>query len=433
VTEHRSESERRLHLRESLAEATVRADAEGGVDARRPVLRPLGTETLDVETRGIAKVLFQPVRGGEREENIGAGGDRVAREGEGVRHAAQNPGREGMHSQRLHEETVRHVDLLRRRHIRSSVAEERIRLRPHPPQQIRTAQRLVQRDGDDDRRGVKTPEETGGKMKRQILFGNELAIGPVRSQHVVDEGRELAPGLRFVLRHQVLAESDQAPTGTFGGRALQQEARQRSHQMSGHGRLHESIHVHDEPRVVEPRAFRGAREHRKRLATRDSLNGRQDRDRPAARPTGQFQSRGAQEVGHAPANLLHRKPRRHQLAEADVNGTVEGEEELRSSQPPTDEPPGVHRTQVGSAPALQEPTRFRPGQDDEAPVRGPHPVDRSQSPILAGQKRIGVAHQAQGASEQRQAPRGRNLAGRASRRRFFRGSHPGHGGEQGAA
>ena len=111
---------RDLHLREAVAEATMRAQTEGRVDVGLLVLRPLRRVAVDVEALGLGEELRQVVGDCGRDHHSLAGWNVVARELEGVGGGADQQRRDRIHPHGFHRRAVHRVHLaqrLLRRHI----------------------------------------------------------------------------------------------------------------------------------------------------------------------------------------------------------------------------------------------------------------------------------------------------------------------------
>ena len=161
----------------------------------------------------------------------------------------------------------------------AAVGEEGVRLGRHALEHVGMLQDRVEHERADPRHGVEAGDERAEHPRPEVGLGQELGVGAVQLEQVVDEvGRGVAAPRGVVRRRDLLVQLLRPRPGPAKAAPLQQAGRA----LPGDGRQQEVAHEDDE--VVEVVSGRGAGGENAQLVGGDALQGVVGGYRPVGRP-----------------------------------------------------------------------------------------------------------------------------------------------------
>ena len=167
----------------------MRPQTKRGIDARGPVLVPVGQETVDVEAQGIGVVFRAEVGYGGGDDDLIAVGNRVARQLEGVDDISEHQPGHRIQAQRFHQGPVRHVHRAQFIRCRTLAFEQRVRFGLHGVVNLGLLQHFVEHEGGRGPDRVEAGEEGCETADAKFVLRKELGVGAVQLDQGIDQIR----------------------------------------------------------------------------------------------------------------------------------------------------------------------------------------------------------------------------------------------------
>ena len=276
-------------------------------------------------------------------------------------------------------------------HRRPAVREDGVRLGRHPLQQPGVLQDRVEHERADPRHRVEAGDEGPEHARPQIGLGQELGVGAVQLEQVVDEiGNRIAAARRVVRRRDLLVQLLGPRPGAAEAPPLEQAARP----LPGDGGEQEGAHEDDE--VVEIVPGRGAGGEDAQLVGGDALQRVVAGYRPVGGPRRDLAPHDLDHLGDVLFGRGLRVPPLHPGAHAIVLRAVHAHRRALRAQLCHEISPGLGAAQVGPAVLHQEHVGFGAGEDGERALERAHAEDRPQPLVFARQVGADVAGKAEG-------------------------------------
>ena len=381
-----------------LPRQRVRAETERCPHAGcPPVLVPFGKVAVDVETLGIGIVLGTIMGNCEREHDLAADGHLVARELEGVDHLPQSGRSHRVQAQRLHRKPVRDVHHPELLGCRAFPGEQLVRLDSHGGLPLGILDQRMEHEGGDIRGRVEAREEGSEAGPAQIVLGQELGVGAMQPQEVVDQVRLHSGAKRRVVsvedrRGQSIHPITRAPKTRCAQEGLGK--------CSSHSGQH-SVEVVGE--IVHPFRRAGTRAELRYLLGHHGLQLGEDRERLSLWPRRYRALGDARGVFKTGEDDVLRIPAAQGLADAKVFAAVHVDHEPVGAEPSSQGAERIEGAQIQPTFPLQEVVRFGPRQNREGVEWRADAEDGTELPVLSGEKVQIVGHKAQPVPQDRQA------------------------------